>query len=203
MKVIILGGFLGSGKTSFLLQLSHYLVERYNLSDRQSKLVIIENEISEIGIDNQLLSNSKFTVKNLFSGCICCTSSEQLEETIELIERTYSPEWLIIEATGLAYPDSIKKTILKKNLFPVKIITLVDAQRWLRLLIAMKEFAKEQLNDADVILLNKIDLEDEISIGKIKVSIRSYNQVSPIIPIQADKLIPNNGWQKIIKLLKD
>lgn len=77
MKAIILGGFLGSGKTSIILQLAKYVTETTHTSDKTST-VIIENEIGETGIDDKVLASQGFEVKNLNAGCICCTMVSDL-----------------------------------------------------------------------------------------------------------------------------
>ena len=94
MKIIILGGFLGSGKTTVLMQFGKYLIRRAGTEDKTSTdtpVVILENEISEAGVDNQLLSSANFTVQNIFAGCICCTSTASLCESVKQIENTWNP----------------------------------------------------------------------------------------------------------------
>ena len=103
MKVLILGGFLGSGKTSLLLQLAYYITGNA-LNDKKYQVVILENEVGEEGIDDKLLRGNGYQVENLFSGCACCTLSGELLSTVSKIEKELQPDWLILETTGLAYP---------------------------------------------------------------------------------------------------
>ncbi len=154
MKVIILGGFLGSGKTTFLLELAKHLSEKYK--DEKTPLAIIENEIGEVSVDGALLNNYK--VKELSSGCVCCTLAGDLTLAVKEIEESYSPHYIVIEATGMAYPDKIAQTVKQYATDDVSTICLADAQRWDELMDYMDVFVKSQLKGAEVILLNKCDL---------------------------------------------
>ena len=74
MKVLILGGFLGSGKTSLLLQIAYYMTGHLS-GDKKYQVVILENEVGEEGIDDKLLRGNGYQVENLFSCFACCTLS--------------------------------------------------------------------------------------------------------------------------------
>lgn len=169
LKVIVLGGFLGSGKTSVLLQLAEFLVSRSRKEQNTTPVVIVENEIGGAGVDNLLLEDQGLTVKNLFSGCACCTSSAQLEDTISYLKKEFGPQWIIIEATGLAYPDKIKDMIEDAFGVVTEIITIVDAKRWIRLIAAMEPFVSGQLENASSVLINKIDCVDEDCLDLVTV----------------------------------
>jgi G3E family GTPase len=153
LNIIVFGGFLGSGKTTVLMQLARYLTRCP--SEKETPVVIIENEISENGVDNQLLSRENFTVANLFSGCICCTSNAQLCGTITSLQEKYSPDWILVEATGLAYPDSIVSTIKNGLNFCAEVLAIVDVKRWQKVLLALNDFITAQLSCASVVLLTK------------------------------------------------
>ena len=104
MKVLILGGFLGSGKTSLLLQLAYY-------------------------ITGHALNDKKYQVENLFSGCACCTLSGELLSTVSKIEKELQPDWLILETTGLAYPHLIQKNLADSMALSSRICIVADASR--------------------------------------------------------------------------
>lgn len=204
MKVIVLGGFLGSGKTSVLLQLAEFLVDRSMKAEDTTPVVIVENEIGGSGVDNLLLENQGLTVKNLFAGCACCTSSAQLEDTVLLLKKEFDPEWLIIEATGLAYPDKIKQTVEDAFGLETEIITIVDAKRWFRLIAAMEPFVSGQLENASSVLINKIDCIDENCLNLVTPSIRSYNSGIPCYSISAITKFTDDFWGKLLgNLLTD
>jgi len=184
MKVIILGGFLGSGKTSVLLQLSRYIVG--DTPENSTKVVILENEIGEVSIDDSLLKNNGYAVTNLFSGCVCCTMSGELILNLRKIRDDFNPELVLMEATGVAFPDNIRTTI-NQSLpeLEVYITCITDAKRWLRLLRPMEMLLEGQLAAADVILINKIDMVDSPTLTAVEASIRTFNNGAEFFKISA------------------
>jgi G3E family GTPase len=90
MKVLIIGGFLGSGKTSVLLQLAKHIVAQEPKRDGTT-VMIIENEIGDVGVDDKLLLSQGLAVKDLFAGCACCTSGGELLSDINTIMREVAP----------------------------------------------------------------------------------------------------------------
>ncbi len=198
MKVIILGGFLGSGKTSVLLQLARFLVTRSEEKPDTTPVVIVENEIGNAGVDDQLLKNQGLTVKNLFAGCACCTSSAQLEDTVSFLKKEHDPQWLIIEATGLAYPDKIKTTVEDGLGLDADIIAIVDASRWFRLIAAMESFVAGQLIHASGVLVNKIDCVSGSDTEAVIKDIHSYNPELPCYPVSAIKKFSSDFWEALL-----
>ena len=200
MKVIILGGFLGSGKTTVLMQFAKYLVSS-GTDSNPYEVVILENEIGQVGVDNQLLSSSSFHVENIFSGCVCCSSSGQLCSTILEIQKKYHPGWLIIEATGIAYPDKTKEVLEDEIHVPSAILAVADAKRWPRLIRAMKIFVESQLSRADVILLNKIDLTEDEARRQAVEGVRSVNPSAALYEISAIQPQTEEFWKKVSEQL--
>jgi G3E family GTPase len=107
MRVLLISGFLGSGKTSALLKLCAYLVKRENRSG--TSVMIIENEIGDVGVDDKVIKMQGLSVKELFAGCACCTSGGDLLTEIRDIRESIDPSWLIIEATDLHIPFRLRK----------------------------------------------------------------------------------------------
>lgn len=186
MHTIIIGGFLGAGKTTVLMALARYLTERSD--SPENCVVILENEISEQGVDNQLLGAQGFRVRNIFSGCICCGSSGALCQDVELIRREYNPQWLIIEATGMAYPDSIRRTLEQELAIHAGILTVVDAKRWPRVLVGLRQFVESQLIGADAVLVTKIDLIGAPQLEQVLEQIPAFSGCAPVYPVCATRL---------------
>ncbi len=186
MKIIVIGGFLGSGKTTILLELAGLIVERYK-SNNNIPIVIIENEIGEVSVDSEMLTG--FKVKELFAGCICCTLTSDLIDSIEQIKNDYSPEYIIIEATGLADPSVITKTINKyvKVFESIYTITIADASRWYEILDYMDMFLPKQMKSGDIMILNKIDLIDKKTQNRIITDLKIINPETEIYPMSANK----------------
>ncbi|WKY43321.1 GTP-binding protein [Eubacteriaceae bacterium ES2] len=189
MKIIILGGFLGSGKTSVLLQLAEYLVKLEKDYHSETKVAILENEIGTIGIDDKLIRNAGFSVENLFSGCACCTLTGELIGSINKIEKDLNPEWLIIEATGVAYPAGIRKAVLEGNKIDSTILIIADAKRFPRLANAMESLVFGQLETASMILLNKADLVSNLELEKVTNCILNINNAVEVVPVSAKETI--------------
>ena len=101
VNVLCIAGFLGSGKTTVLLEVARAMAED------GAQLAVIENEIGEVGIDGGYVREQGLPVQELFGGCICCTLQAGLVETLRAVESRYEPDWVIIEPTGLAAPGDI------------------------------------------------------------------------------------------------
>ena len=192
MKILLLSGFLGSGKTSALLQLAAYLVR--GCKKEGTGVMIIENEIGEVGVDDKVLKAGGLQVRELFAGCACCTGGADLLEDIRVIRETADPEWIIIEATGVAYPLQIKENVEACFRIPVKIMAMADAKRWKRLHAYMAQLIEAQVDSADCILLNKVDLVDEAEADAIVAELRSYNPRAEIHKVVANKPMDDALW---------
>jgi G3E family GTPase len=195
MKMIILGGFLGAGKTSLVLQMAKYLVGEG--TDHPAKVVILENEIGEVSIDDKVLKNGGFEVSTMFSGCVCCTTAGELVSNVYRVQETFHPDWVIVEATGVAYPRKIKENIEHSiRLDSCRIFCVADAKRWIRIRKVMEAFMRDQLDGADVIFVNKIDMVDEETLTQVKESIREFNEAGRCIPVSAIQPIEETVWQQ-------
>ena len=185
MKILLLGGFLGSGKTSVLLPLAKYLTEHSTYTG--TRVAIVENEIGDVSIDGITLRNAGLSVKELFSGCICCTLGTELINDLYEMEQKQNPERVVIEATGVACPGNVRDTILEamKSVSVVRTAVICDAERLQLLLAAISAIAPQQVQDADVLLLNKIDLVDENKLAEAEATLRGLNADAPIYRICA------------------
>ena len=154
MNVLIIGGFLGSGKTTVVRSLIRQMVAR------GSKCAIIENEIGEVGIDDALVGEAGLEVTQLFGGCVCCTISGNLVAAVKRIEDEVDPDWVIVEMTGLALMADMKKLF---GYYPgeglgVFTVSVVDVSRWKILTGPLVQVFDAQVEGADVVLLNKVDV---------------------------------------------
>lgn len=167
--VNILTGFLGSGKTTLLKHiLQHGL--------HQQRVAIIVNEIGEIGIDGRTIEclNVEKMIE-LTSGCICCSVNYQFALALHSIVETTNPNLIIIETTGVADPFRLADEVRAAG-FPVDAtITLVDAENALTHLRA-SSVARRQIEAADFIVLNKIDLVDERHLRNVEKKVRRRNK---------------------------
>jgi len=198
LKILILGGFLGSGKTSVLLQLAQYLVQQSS-GNQNSRVAIIENEIGQIGIDDKLLRGNGYTVRDIFSGCVCCSLNSDLLSGVQEIKREVDPEWLIIEATGVAFPDKIAESLFTNLGIAAQIVTLVDASRWQRIRLPLANLIEGQLNDAHLILINKTDLVEETVLREVEADLWELNSDASIYLINGIKPID----ERLLKVIQN
>ena len=192
MQILILAGFLGSGKTTVLMELADFLVRN------GKNVVILENEISSAGVDNMLLKGNGFQVRNIFAGCVCCSSAGVLCRDVQTIQQEFDPDWLIIEATGMAYPDSIQASLFQELGIHASILAMVDATRWKRVLAAMRQFAVSQLQGASTMLVTKIDQVNPNTVQEVVASIREIVKQIPVYPICAIRPISEDVWDIIL-----
>lgn len=182
MRLIIITGFLGSGKTTMLLRLAGYLSRDLDPKD----IVIIENEIGEANVDGLLMHSGNYEVRDLTAGCICCTLSGQLIAALDEIQRDINPRWLLVEATGIAHQtiaDIVGQAL--PGLKPTSLV-LVDAERWDELMEALPMLIGTQVERADLILINKIEALTQAELDRIEAEVRDINSDSPLFRLGVD-----------------
>ena len=194
--VILLTGFLGSGKTTFL--------NRLLASEAFHNSLVVINEFGSIGIDHHLVQESSETLLELSNGCACCSVRGELVETLanqplEQFDR------VIIETTGIANPLPIFQSLafhygLSQTLKPATIITTFDTKSGFELVESHQE-ALHQISMADTIVMTKTDLTASTTDAESKI--RSLNQTAHLInstdPIMPDKLEATTAASKVIK----
>ncbi|WP_226665958.1 CobW family GTP-binding protein [Metabacillus litoralis] len=175
VEVYILSGFLGAGKTSLL---QNILLQE---QQQQRKIAVIMNELGEVSIDSDAVSKET-PLKELLNGCVCCTIQGQLEVQLENMLREYELDAIYIETTGVAHPievlDACLSPLFAEKLNVKAIISIVDAKRWKdrsKLNIQLRKLLVEQVQHADVILLNKIDSISEDEKAAIVSEIQALN----------------------------
>ena len=155
LPVTIVTGFLGSGKTTLL---NHILQNNWD-----SKIAVLVNEFGDINLDSQLLVSYDDDLVELSNGCICCTINRGLVEAVRRILARSEVERLIIETTGVADPLPIISTFVGSDFRDFtrldSVVTVVDAETFTSEYFD-SDAAFKQINYADIILLNKIDLVD-------------------------------------------
>ncbi|WP_410508539.1 GTP-binding protein [Methanosarcina hadiensis] len=155
MKVMIIGGFLGSGKTTAIQRISR------QLSDAGKRTAIIVNEIGEIGLDGETLKSPGIMTQELTSGCICCTLKISMQYTLQTLEEEFRPDIVIIEPTGIAFPGQIKEEIEVMGLSELSfapVVTLVDPGRFGTEAKEIPRFIETQVKEAEILGINKVDI---------------------------------------------
>lgn len=183
MHLIIVSGMLGVGKTSVVMD----LIDR--LTEKGRRIAVIENDIGAKGVDADMLRNGGTEVRELKGGCICCTMKSGLIDTLRFLEANHSPETVLVEPTGIADPAYILNSVDGVSGLTVDrrtVIIVIDAERYDRMRRMFERPLRNQLQVADLVLLNKIDTQDGDGLDSMEGSVRSLGYEGPVLRVQAD-----------------
>ena len=181
-KIDIISGFLGAGKTTLIQKL---IKEVY----AGQKVVLVENEFGEIGIDGGFLKDSGIVVNEINSGCICCTLQGDFRTALQEVVEKYHPDHIIIEPSGVGKLSDILAVVkdvegLELNSYS----TVVDAKRCEIYHKNFKEFFDDQISTAACVILSRTQLVDEETLQKDIAIIRELNHDARIITTPWDDL---------------
>jgi G3E family GTPase len=177
MHLLLIAGFLGSGKTTLIIRLARAARE----SGR--RVAILVNEIGEIGIDDQLMRQLALDVWELVSGCICCTLSGDLINTLQMLDREYAPDLVVLEPSGVAEPGNILKMLpyyRGRPLASVRSITLIDPLRLSMLYEVLTPLITAQIQRADMVLVTKTDVASAEEIAQARQIASELNPAARI-----------------------
>jgi len=174
--LIVLTGFLGSGKTSFLQHFIEYQTQRSRF------VAVIQNEIGEIGLDGQLLD---YAVTEIDEGCVCCSLAGNLKRAVHGIMERFSPDCIILETSGLANPLNLLEELGElADLVRFDItVTVVDALN-VESSLADCAIVADQIAAADLLLLNKVDLVDNTRLRTVRQRLAALNARAPIVAVR-------------------
>ena len=177
MKVLVVSGFLGAGKTTFIKE----LIKR---TDKYP--VILENEYGDNNLDSRSLKEEggEIEILEFMEGCVCCTKKDSFVNTVLSISAAMDPEYLVIEPTGLGklsvIIDSIKK-IQYERIEILPSILVLNPQSYKQHLATYPEVFNDQLKSADTIVFSKVEGEDGDYLNKMADEIRSQNPQADIV----------------------
>jgi G3E family GTPase len=182
MKLLMVTGFFGAGKTTFIIKAAELFVRRY-----RQKVAIIVNDIGEIGIDNRVMNAFGLKVKELFGGCVCCQLGDDLVKTLRQVERRFAPDLTVLEASGAADPGQILSALsgaqnVALDLLPL--IVMVDAPRF-RLLRQEMPIVLRKVAYADGVLINKLDAVSKRELQDVVQGVKDLNHRARIYILAA------------------
>ena len=185
-KIDIISGFLGAGKTTLIKKL---LKEALN----GTKVVLIENEFGEIGIDGGFLKESGIEITEMNSGCICCSLVGDFETSLKQVMDQYAPERILIEPSGVGKLSDVMKAIQNiaegsENMELNSAVTVVDVSKAKVYIKNFGEFFLNQIENAGTIILTRTDKADQKKIEEAVALIREHNAKATIITTPLDEI---------------
>ena len=185
-KIDIISGFLGAGKTTLIKKLIKEALGG-------EKVVLIENEFGEIGIDGGFLKEAGIEITEMNSGCICCTLVGDFGAALKDVITKYSPDRIIIEPSGVGKLSDVIKAVadVKKDFEDVSLnsfITVADAGKTTMYMKNFGEFFNDQIENANTIVLSRTAKTPETKLEKAVAAIKEHNDRAVIITTDWDSL---------------
>lgn len=186
VKVDVISGFLGAGKTTLIKSL-------FKSRLKNEKTVLIENEFGEIGVDGAFLKDSGVEIKEINSGCICCSLVGDFSKSMCEIVDKFNPDRIIIEPSGVGKLSDIIKAVEKveEDLKINIVATVVDGGKCKMYHKNFGEFFNDQISQAKVVIVSKTENLDENKIEGATEIIRELNPDATIITTPVSMLDPN------------
>ena len=189
VKVNVISGFLGAGKTTLIRKL---LTGRL----RQEKVVLLENEYGEIGIDGGFMKDAGITVTELNAGCICCTLAGDFQAAVDQLIDTYHPDRILVEPTGVGKLSEILSAVEKAKARHPEIVvggsaTVVDAGKCRMYMKNFGEFFLDQVKSASTVIFSRTQLLDADRVEKSRLLIAEAHPDARIITTPWDDMEPD------------
>ena len=180
--ITLITGPLGSGKTTLL---------RHILATHPAKIAIVMNEFGEIAIDTKVIEGKNVRIAELGGGCVCCSLLGEFEAAVNEIIQKVAPEMIVVETTGLAEPEglvfNIQEALPQCRLDGV--VSVIHADMLVRF-PELGHTTRLQIEGADILLLNKIDLIEPVQIEPLEKKLREINPAAAIVRTERCQIDP-------------
>ncbi len=183
-KITIFSGFLGAGKTTLIKKL---ISEGY----KGEKLVLIENEFGQIGIDGGFLQDAGVEITEMNSGCICCSLVGDFGKALEKVLEDYAPDRILIEPSGVGKLSDVIRAVQNINAHDVELdgfTTVVDAKKYKMYMKNFGEFFDNQITYASCLILSHTSGLSQDKLDECVKSLREKNPVAPIVTTEWEQL---------------
>lgn len=194
MKILIVSGFLGAGKTTFIKEM---------IEKTKKNLVILENEYGQNNIDSKELSGngpSDLKLLEFMEGCVCCTQKDKFSNTILTISAGLDPEYLVVEPTGVGKLSNIIaaiKKVMYEKIILLNPIVVVSPRGFKDNMAEFPEIYTDQLHYAGTVVLSKIENEDINVINEVADKIHEINPSADIITEHYSRM-DNAWWESLL-----
>ena len=183
-RIDIISGFLGAGKTTLINRL---ISEGF----KGEKIVLIENEFGEIGIDGGFLKDSGVEITEMNSGCICCSLVGDFSKALEQVVDQYAPDRILIEPSGVGKLSDVTKAVVEAGLENVELnssVVVVDVNKCKMYMKNFGEFFNDQISHAGCIFFSHTDKTTEHKLSEALALVREHNASAMIVTTPANKL---------------
>jgi len=180
--ITLVTGPLGSGKTTLL---------RHILAVQAGKIAIVMNEFGEIAIDTKVIEGKNVRIAELGGGCVCCSLLGEFEAAVNEIIDKIAPERIAVETTGLAEPEALMFNI--QEALPQcrldGVVSVIDADMLIRF-PELGHTTRLQIEGADILLFNKVDLIEPVQIEPLETKLREINSTAAIVRTKRCRIEP-------------
>ena len=183
-KIDIYSGFLGAGKTTLIKK----MISQAYIGE---KLVLIENEFGEIGIDGGFLQDAGITVNEMNSGCICCSLVGDFAQALEKVVEEYAPDRIIIEPSGVGKLSDVIQAVNNAHLHDAELgafVTVADAGKCKMYMKNFGEFYNDQITTAGTIILSRTQGMSQEKLQDCIERLRTLNETATIVTTPWDEL---------------
>ena len=184
-KIDIISGFLGAGKTTFIKQLLKEAISG-------EKVVLIENEFGEIGIDGGFLRDAGIEIREMNSGCICCSLVGDFGKSLEAVLTKYHPDRVIIEPSGVGKLSDVMKAVRdvasEIEVMLNSAVTVVDVNKCRMYMKNFGEFFNNQIENAGTIILSRTDIAGADKVKAAVAMLREHNADANIVTTPCGQL---------------
>ena len=207
MRILVVSGFLGAGKTTFIKELARRTREDFS---------VMENEYGQVGIDGQLLAEKempesgeedagKLNIWELTEGCICCSMKSDFASSILTIANTIDPEYLIVEPTGVGMLSNVMnniRLIQYERISLLSPITILDGNSFDRYCQEFPDIYRDQIASAGCVLVSKMEGADRQTLEELEQSIRQINPDAEIFTTHYSAN-PDSWWESLLSCPAD
>ncbi|MCR4782170.1 MAG: GTP-binding protein, partial [Lachnospiraceae bacterium] len=184
-KIDIVSGFLGAGKTTLIKKLVSEAI-------KNEKVVLIENEFGEVGIDGGFLKDAGIEITEMNSGCICCTLVGDFAKNMKDVLDRFSPDRIIIEPSGVGKLSDVMASVIemeeKEDVKLNALVTVVNAKKAKKQMKGFGEFFNNQIEFATTVILSRADEADAATIEEVVNVIREKNEKALIVTTSLNEL---------------